>query len=75
MPSIMWWEFSPSSWRMCRLMSAVFATAWKNSRASSVSNSPTFWLGMFAVYLRQGLPERSTAQRMSASSMGRMMWP
>ena len=45
-PSMMWCEFSPANWRMCRVIPAQRAKAMKNSRQSSVSKLPTFWAGM-----------------------------
>ena len=60
---------------MCRPMSAVFATGWKMLAARARCRSrPPSGAGMLRRVAQAGPAlERSTAQRMSASSMGRMM--
>ena len=71
----MWCEFLPSSRRICSVHSAFLTNARKNSSASSVSKSPTFCDGICASKLRCARPEKSTADRMRASSIGIIIFP
>ena len=74
-PSMMWWLFCPASCLACRVMSARRANAPRNSSTSWVSKVPTFSVGMARSQHSSPRPERSTAVRISASSMGRAVSP
>jgi hypothetical protein len=56
---------------ICRVMPAFWASAWKNSRTSSVSKVPIFGAEKLTFQTRNGRPETSTAARVSVSSMAR----
>ncbi len=56
---------------MCSVMPACWAKAWKNSRNSSVSMSPSLGRENCTCHTKCGRPDTSMATRVSVSSMGR----
>ena len=71
----MWWLLAPSRRATLRVRPAFIAKAVKNSRTSSVSKLPIFGLGNSTFQTRNGRPERSSAARTSASSIGSRQAP
>ncbi|MNL77418.1 hypothetical protein D3C87_2035930 [compost metagenome] len=57
--------------RICRVMPAFCASAWKNSRTSSVSNVPIFGALKATFHTRNGRPDTSIAALVMVSSMAR----
>ena len=71
----MWWLFSPASCTKCSVAGTLRAKPSQNSLAHSTSKSPTFSAAQRTSQFRVQRPERSTAQRTSASSIGRQKLP
>jgi hypothetical protein len=71
----MWCALVPASSRTCSVSFPAFATARKNSCASSVSKSPTRSAANSPSNEVNGRPEMSIAAEARASSIGTIAWP
>src|SRR5699024_4261732 len=73
--SRIWWLLPPANWTKCSVAGTLRANPSQNSRAHSTSKSPTFSVGQRTSQFRVQRPDRSTAARTSASSIGRQKLP